>query len=142
MMYQQWKSSARLSCYPPLTGHLSSGENIPSYSMSKRVLHCNAHYVSHPKIVISYLTVPSLSPFFYISPVGGKLGICKTIHKIQHSSGRKWILILPVLESERSVGLVSQHRTTIMGCCSWTWLAAPTETIYRLCQKISPYKIW
>jgi transposase InsO family protein len=63
---------------------LSSGE-VPGYSLRKGVLHCKARYDGRPKIVAPPFLVPALFGYFHDSPLGGHLGVRKTIHKIRQS---------------------------------------------------------
>jgi hypothetical protein len=63
---------------------LSSG-NVPGYSLQKGVLHCKARFDGRPKIVVPQLLVPALFAFFHDSPVGGHLGVRKTLYKIRQS---------------------------------------------------------
>jgi hypothetical protein len=58
---------------------LSSGD-VPGYSLVKSVLHCMAHYDGRPKIVVPQLMIPALFAFFHDSPLGGHLGLRKTLY--------------------------------------------------------------
>ena len=60
-------------------------EEVPGYSLKKGVLHCKARYDRQPKIVVPQVLVPSLYGYFHESPLGGHLGVRKTIHKIRQS---------------------------------------------------------
>jgi hypothetical protein len=64
---------------------LSSGENIPGYSLAKGILQCKARFDRRPKIVDPQSLVPSLFAFFHVSPAGGHLGIRKTLYKIRQT---------------------------------------------------------
>jgi hypothetical protein len=60
-------------------------EEVPGYSLKKEVLHCKARYDHQPKIVVPQVLVPSLYSYFHESPLGGHLGVRKTIHKIRQA---------------------------------------------------------
>jgi hypothetical protein len=64
---------------------LSSGEDIPGYSLAKGILHCKARFDRRPKIVAPQSLVPSLFAFFHVSPVGGHLDIRKTLYNIRQT---------------------------------------------------------
>jgi hypothetical protein len=73
--------------YPNLSAvidQLSSGD-VPGYSLQKGVLHCKARFDGRPKIAVPQLLVPVLFAFFHESPVGGHLGVRKTLYKIRQS---------------------------------------------------------
>jgi hypothetical protein len=63
---------------------LSLGD-VPSYSLEKGVFHCKAHYDRHPKVIVPQVPMPPLFAYFHDSPLGGHLGVRKTIHKIRQS---------------------------------------------------------
>jgi hypothetical protein len=63
---------------------LSLGD-VPGYSLEKGVLRCNARYDRRPKIIVPQVLVPPLFAHFHDSPLGGHLGVRKTIHKIRRS---------------------------------------------------------
>jgi hypothetical protein len=65
---------------------LSSGEEIPGYSLDKGILRCKARFDRRPKIVVPQSLIPSLFVFFFhVSPAGGHLGIRKTLYKIRQT---------------------------------------------------------
>jgi hypothetical protein len=65
---------------------LSSGEDIPGYSLAKGILRCKACFDHRPKIVSPQSLIPSFFAFFHVSPAGGHLGIRKTLYKIRQTS--------------------------------------------------------
>jgi transposase InsO family protein len=62
-----------------------ASEDLPGYSLKKGVLYCKARYDRLPKIVLPQALVPALFAYFHESPLGGHLGVRKTICKIRHS---------------------------------------------------------
>lgn len=69
----------------PIMAELERGEAHPPYSLSKGALCCRARLRGKPKLVLPNFLVPMVFEYFHSSPVGGHLGIHKTIAKIRES---------------------------------------------------------
>uniref|UniRef100_A0A1B6JZN4 RNA-directed DNA polymerase n=1 Tax=Homalodisca liturata TaxID=320908 RepID=A0A1B6JZN4_9HEMI len=66
-----------------IIGELQEGEAHSPYFLSKGVLCCRARRGGGPKIVLPSALIPMVFSYFHVSPVGGHLGIHKTIAKIR-----------------------------------------------------------
>jgi hypothetical protein len=85
MLFEDIGTHQRSDLYlSAIIDQLGSGE-VPGYSLRKGVLHCRARYDGRPKIVAPPFLVPVLFAYFYDSPLGGHLGVRKTIQKIRQS---------------------------------------------------------
>lgn len=70
----------------PIVTELQAGGNHPPYFLSKGVLTCRAQRGDRsPKIVLPSDLIPMVFSFYHSSPVGGHLGILKTIAKIRQN---------------------------------------------------------
>jgi hypothetical protein len=62
---------------------LERREPCHSYVLSRGVLHCPARNDGRPKVVAPTAAVPMVFAYFHNSPMGGHLGVFKTINKIR-----------------------------------------------------------
>ena len=60
---------------------LERKEPCRQYVLSRGVLHCPARNDGRQKIVVPTAAVPMVFAYFHNSPVGGHLGVFKTINK-------------------------------------------------------------
>jgi hypothetical protein len=61
---------------------LESGGQVPKYQLNKRVLYRKSGRRSMPKVVAPEAAVAMVFTYFHESPVGGHLGVSKTIKKV------------------------------------------------------------
>jgi hypothetical protein len=64
---------------------LENQETHPPYSLSKDVLHCRARSDRGRKVVVPSAAVPMLFSYYHTSPLGGHLGVYKTLNKIREN---------------------------------------------------------
>jgi hypothetical protein len=62
---------------------LEARESITPYSMRDGLLYCTAKFDRKPKLVLPQQFIPVVFRFYHESPVGGHLGVYKTIRKIR-----------------------------------------------------------
>jgi hypothetical protein len=62
---------------------LESGQHVPNYSLSKGTLYYSAGKRCCQKLVVPAVAVPKVFAYFHDSPVGGLLGVSKTVRKIR-----------------------------------------------------------
>jgi hypothetical protein len=62
---------------------LENGGQVPKYQLNKRVLYRKAGRRSMPKVVVPEAAVAMVFTYFHESPVGGHLGVNKTIKKVR-----------------------------------------------------------
>ena len=62
---------------------LESGDNVPNYSWSKGTLYYSAGKRRGQKLVVPAAAIPMVFAYFHDSPVGGHLGVSKTVTKIR-----------------------------------------------------------
>jgi hypothetical protein len=62
---------------------LERGDNIPNYSFSRGTLYCRASKRRGLKLVVPAVAIPMVFTYFHDSPLGGHLGVAKTINKIR-----------------------------------------------------------
>jgi hypothetical protein len=119
---------------------LSLGD-ILGYSLEKGILHCKVRYDRRPKIVIPPILVPALFAYFHDSPLGGHLGIRKTIHKIRQSFIWKGMDadIAAQVRAYRACGLSKQRKIPITVCCLRTWLPIPWRSSLLILWGKFPY---
>ena len=68
-----------------IIGELQNGGTHPPYLLSKGALCCRAKQRGKPKLVLPSHLIPMVFQYYHNSPVGGHLGIHKTIAKIRDS---------------------------------------------------------
>ena len=66
----------------PIIEKITSGEMKPPYHLSKGVLCCKERRGRVPKVVLPSKLVPMVFQYYHDSPVGGHLGVSKTIAAI------------------------------------------------------------
>lgn len=59
------------------------GTAHPRYHVNNNILYCKARFDGKPKVVVPDALVPILFQYYHCSPIGGHLGIFKTLHKIR-----------------------------------------------------------
>ena len=62
---------------------LEGGDNVRNYSLSKGTLYCHAINRRGQKLVVPTAAIPMVLAYFHASPLGGHLGVFKTINKIR-----------------------------------------------------------
>jgi len=71
---------------PVLAGIIAKperGDNVQNYSLSRGTLYCSAGKRRGEKLVVPAAAIPIVFAYFYDSPLGGHLGVSKTINKIR-----------------------------------------------------------
>jgi hypothetical protein len=58
---------------------------VPKFCLFKEVLHCRSRFDRRRKFVVPAAAVPMLFDYYHTSPLGGHLGIFKTINKIREN---------------------------------------------------------
>jgi hypothetical protein len=61
---------------------LEKGEQVGNDSLSKGILYCSPGRVRAKKLVVPAVAIPTVFAYFHDSPLGGHLGVFKTINKI------------------------------------------------------------
>jgi hypothetical protein len=69
----------------PVLEKLERKEPDPRFSLVNGVLHCRSRCDRKRKVVVPMATVPMLFEYYHTSPLGGHLGVFKTIQKIQEN---------------------------------------------------------
>jgi hypothetical protein len=62
---------------------LEEGDNVQNYSLSKGTLYCHASKRRGQNLVVPAAAIPMVLAYFHASPLGGHLGVFKTINKIR-----------------------------------------------------------
>jgi hypothetical protein len=62
---------------------LERGDNVQNYSLSRGTLYCRASKRRGLKLVVPAAAVPMVFTYFLDFPLGGHLGVTKTINKIR-----------------------------------------------------------
>jgi transposase InsO family protein len=66
-----------------ITQKLEQGVSLSPYSVRNGLLYCTAKFDRKPKVVLPQHLIPVVFKFYHESPVGGHLGVYKTLHKIR-----------------------------------------------------------
>jgi hypothetical protein len=66
-----------------ITHKMETGENLPQYCVHDGLLFCQAIFNRKPKLVLPQHLVSLVFRFYHESPLGGHLGIYKTIREIR-----------------------------------------------------------
>jgi hypothetical protein len=56
-------------------------ESVGNYSLPKGILYCRSSRGRDPKLVVPAAAIPMVFAYFHQSPLGGHLGVFKTISK-------------------------------------------------------------
>jgi hypothetical protein len=106
--------------------------DLSGYSLKKGVLYCKARYDRLPKIVVPQVLIPTLFAYFHESPLGGHLGIRKTIHKIRHSFIWKGMDadIAARVKACRACGLSKPAQNTHYGMLASEVASRPMEKLF------------
>jgi hypothetical protein len=67
---------------PPSSPPLERGDKVENYSLSKGILYCRSSKGQRLKLVVPATATPMVFAYFHDSPLGGHLGVLKTINKI------------------------------------------------------------
>ena len=71
---------------PTLAGSVAQLEKdymVGGYTLSKGILYCHSSKRGDPKLVVTAAAIPMVFAYFHESPLGGHLGVFKTISKIR-----------------------------------------------------------
>jgi hypothetical protein len=106
------------------------------------VLHCKARYDGRPKIVAPQVLVHFLFAYFHDSPLGGHLGVSKTIHKVRQSFIWKGMdaYIATWVKVCRDCGLSKPARTRY-GMLSSEVASRPMEKIFIALWGNCPFQV-
>ena len=66
-----------------IVAQIEKGENVGNYFLSKGILHCRSRSGKDPKLVVPAVATSMVFTYFHESPLGGHLGVFKTISKIR-----------------------------------------------------------
>jgi hypothetical protein len=111
---------------------LEAGEPITPYSMRDGLLYCVAKFDRKPKVVLPHHLIPVVFRFYHESPVGGHLGVYKTIHKFRE------LFIWKTMDKDIKVRVKSCHpcrlskpaQATRVGFLASDVANAPMEKIF------------
>jgi hypothetical protein len=65
-----------------VVAQLEKGENVGNYCLSKGTLYCRSRSGREPNLVVPAAATSMVFTYFHESPLGGHLGVFKTISKI------------------------------------------------------------
>jgi hypothetical protein len=82
---------------------LEAVEPITPYSMRDGLLYCDAKFDRKPKVVLPHHLIPIVFSLYHESPVGGHLGVYKTIRKIRE------LFILKTMDKDTKVRVKGCH---------------------------------
>jgi transposase InsO family protein len=107
---------------------LERNEPDPKFSLVNGVLHCRSRFDHKRKVVVPMATVPMLFNYYHTSPLGGHLGVFKTIQKIRENF--IWQAIRARVRSCTVCGLSKPAQNTRFGLLASEVASRPFQKLF------------